>query len=227
MRYALVLSSVALLLFPSTSVRAADNLKCDKTSLDRLATDIVKLSGKERKKANKQLKNARAALESGDTKKCQRLVDRISVGSSKPSAADVAKLPPAERPARPNIDAVVAQFVKEFNSKDAAALAFHYAEDAAAFPPGQARVEGRENIRKMWEQAIKSGASNFMLTTNEVEESGNLAFESGTFSLDGPGNNGTVAKSSGKYVVVWKKAVDGTWQMYRDIWNEDQPAKAD
>jgi ketosteroid isomerase-like protein len=226
MRYALVLSSMALLLFPSPSVRAAPNLKCDKASLDRLATDIIKLSGKERKKANKQLNNAKAALESGDTKKCQRLVDRMSLGSSKPNA-DVAKLPAAERPARASIDAVVTQFVKDFNSKDAATLAFHYAEDAAVFPPGQARVEGRENIQKMWDQAIKSGTSNLMLTTAEVEESGNLAFESGAFSLDGTVPNGTVTKTSGKYVVVWKKTVDGTWQMYRDIWNENSPAKAD
>ena len=28
----------------------------------------------------------------------------------------------------------------------------------------------------------------------------------------------------GKYVVVWKKGSDGTWRLYRDIWNAD-PAK--
>ena len=226
MRYSLVLLGV-LLLIPSMSAGAADKLKCDKASLDSLAADVLKLSGKEKKKANKQLNNARAALESGDLKKCQRLISRISVGSSKPSSADASKLPAADRPARASIDAVVAQFVKEFNGKDAASLAFHYAENAAAFPPGQARVEGRENIQKMWEQVIASGAANLALRTAEVEESGNLAVETGTFSLEGPDHNGTAAKSSGKYVVVWKKTADGTWQMYRDIWNEDVPAKHD
>ena len=67
------------------------------------------------------------------------------------------------------------------------------------------------------------GTTDLTLTTKEVEEDGNLAFESGTFTLKAPGEDGNPADATGKYVVVWVKRED-IWKMYRDTWNSD-PAK--
>jgi ketosteroid isomerase-like protein len=202
--------AVALLLVISLNSRAAESVTCDQASLAKLETDVGSMSGKGKKRAMKQLTAAKKAFDAGDTKRCERIVARIGAGSSKTANA---------QPARPSIDATNAQFVKEFNSKDAAAAASHYAQDAAAFPPDQAKVEGRENIQKMWQAVIDAGATDLALTTAEVEESGGLAFESGALSLKMPGKDGKPMDVSGKYVVVWKKAADGSWQFYRDIWN--------
>jgi uncharacterized protein (TIGR02246 family) len=212
---------VPLLLLGSLGARGAENITCDKASLAKLETDMTAMSGKEKKRAMKQLTNAKTAFEAGDAKKCQRIVNKIAASSPKTAAQSV-----TTQPARASIDAVVAQFVKEFNSKDAAAAASHYAEDAAAFPPDQPRVEGRQNIQKMWQEVMDASVSDLTLTTIEVEESGNLALESGTLSFKAPGQDGKPTNIAGKYVVVWKKAADGTWQLYRDIWSADAPAKA-
>jgi ketosteroid isomerase-like protein len=32
-------------------------------------------------------------------------------------------------------------------------------------------------------------------------------------------------KDRGKYLAILKKAVDGTWKVYVDIWNSSLPAK--
>ena len=52
--------------------------------------------------------------------------------------------------AKEAIEASSAEFVKAYNSKSAAGVASLYAEDAAAFPPDMMRVDGRENIQKLW-----------------------------------------------------------------------------
>ena len=127
--------------------------------------------------------------------------------------------------AKEAIEASSAEFVKAYNSKSAAGVASLYADDAAAFPPDMKRVDGRENIQKLWQGAMDLGISDLTLTTVEVEESGDLAFETGTFTLKAPGNEGgKPVDAAGKYVVVWKKTQDGSWKLYRDIWNPD-PAK--
>ncbi|MER9328628.1 DUF4440 domain-containing protein [Mesorhizobium sp. M0488] len=123
--------------------------------------------------------------------------------------------------AKEGIEAANTEFVKAYNSKDAAAAASKYADDAAVFPPDMARIDGRQNIQKFWQGAIDMGVSDLTLTTLEVQESGNLAYESGTFSLKAPGKDSKLVETTGKYVVVWKKGQDGGWKLYRDIWNSD------
>jgi uncharacterized protein (TIGR02246 family) len=124
--------------------------------------------------------------------------------------------------AKEAIEASNAEFVKAYNSKSAAGVASLYTVDAAAFPPDMMRVDGRENIQKLWQGAMDLGISDLTLKTVEVEESGDLAYETGTFALKVPGNEGSKpVDAAGKYVVVWKKDLDGSWKLYRDIWNSD------
>src|SRR5262249_29374682 len=120
------------------------------------------------------------------------------------------------------IKASVAEFVKAYNSKSAAGAALVYADDAAAFPPDMLRVDGRENIQKLWQGAIDLGISDMTLTAVEVEEAGNLAYATGTFTVKAPGKDGgKPVDTAGKYVSVWKKGQDGNWKIFRDIWNND------
>jgi len=209
---ALILAS---LLLASVQARAAEPVKCDEAGLSQLEAQNGSLSGKEQKRATRLLAAARAALKAGKTKKCDRIIARMSGGSSTTAnREDVEK----------SVDEANADFMKQFNGKNAAALAAHYAENASAFPPDQSRVDGRENIQKMWQGVIDAGATDLALDTTDVEDSGNLAVESGTVTLKLPGKDGKQMDMSGKYVVVWKKGSDGAWQVYRDIWNSDAAA---
>jgi len=195
----------AVLLWAPLNAEAAESVTCDQASLAKLETQIGSMSGREKTQAMRLLAGAKKALAAGNVKRCQRIIARIGASSS----------------ATADINAANAQFVTDFNSKNAAAVASHYAEDAAAFPPDQMKVEGRENIQKMWQAVIDSGATDLALTSTEVEQSNALAFDSGSVSLKAPGQDGKPMDITGKYVVVWKKGKGGTWQLYRDIWNFD------
>ncbi|WP_274629962.1 YybH family protein [Arvimicrobium flavum] len=116
------------------------------------------------------------------------------------------------------------QLMESFNNKDAAAVAAHYTDDGAMLPPNEERIQGRENIQKLWQGWIDAGVTGLTLKALEVVEGGDIAFEEGAYTLKAPGADGKLMEDVGKYVVVWKKGPGGAWQLYRDIWNTSQPA---
>lgn len=118
-----------------------------------------------------------------------------------------------------DIPAAAEAFAAAFNSGDGAGVAALYSEDAALLPPDGKRVDGRAAIQTFWQGAIDSGLSNLTLNTVEILESGDYASEVGGLTLDAPGEGGAKTKVEGKFIVVWKKNAEGTWQLHRDIWN--------
>ena len=113
-------------------------------------------------------------------------------------------------------------FIAAYAAHDSAKIAALYAPDAAAFPPGAERANGRGAIRKVWQGAMDAGVTDVTVRTIDVVASGNLASETGEYALDVPGKDGKTVHVSGKYVVVWKRN-GGVWQLYRDIWNDTPP----
>ena len=93
-------------------------------------------------------------------------------------------------------------FIAAYAAHDAAKIATLYAPDAAAFPPGAERANGRDAIRKVWQGAMDAGVTNVTVRTVDVSVSGSFAYESGEYSLDAPGTDGKLAHITGKYVVV-------------------------
>ncbi len=118
---------------------------------------------------------------------------------------------------RTHIDEILVKFVSAFNAGDAATVASFYSEDAALFPPGGERIDGRSAIQTFWQGAADSGMKFDELRTIEVDSGGNIAGEIGVFVLSIPGDSGPT-KVPGQYIVVWKRT-GHTWQLHRDIWN--------
>ena len=109
------------------------------------------------------------------------------------------------------------------NTHDAAALAALYADDAVLMMPGAPVARGREAIaaayKKDMDVMAKSGWVNNQGSDSEIGLSGDLAYESNTFTIaDKTGKK----IDSGKYVTVFAKR-DGKWVIVRDIWNMDTP----
>ncbi len=118
---------------------------------------------------------------------------------------------------RTHIDDTAVKFRSAFNAGDGAGVASLYSEDAALFPPGGERLDGRSAVETFWQGAIDAGMKLDELRPVEVISHGNIAGEVGTFILSVPGDTG-VTKVKGKYIIIWKR--DGhTWQIHRDIWN--------
>ncbi len=118
---------------------------------------------------------------------------------------------------RAHINAASVKQVAAINAGDGATIASLYSEDAALYPPGAERVDGRSAIRDFWQSAIDSGMKVDDLHVVEFDSRSDIAVDIGNFVLSFPGDSG-VTKAAGKYIVIWKRN-GHTWQLHREIWN--------
>ena len=119
------------------------------------------------------------------------------------------------------IRAASIQFQESFAAADAASVASYYTIDAALLPAGGPRVEGRQAIQDYWQAAMDAGIADLQLNTLEIEDDDDLAYETGSYSLSTPMEDGTLGTVTGHYLVVWEEGDDDLWRMHRDIWNID------
>ena len=115
--------------------------------------------------------------------------------------------------------------VRAFNEGDIDGYMAAYPEDSAWFPPNSPIVNGADAIRAFASQlaANPSFAFDVQVTTVEVSRDGGLAYLIGSYQLtlsDPEGNSGT---DHGKFVEVWEKHPDNTWNHVLAIWNSNDP----
>ncbi len=122
---------------------------------------------------------------------------------------------------RDSIEATIKTLLDSLSGGDAAGVAAHYTDDAALLPPEAARIDGREGIQGYWQALIDAGIGDVEMTTQEVDNFGDVANEVGIISATAPSEDGGRVQMAGKYVAVWKRGGDGTWRLHRDIWNFD------
>ncbi len=120
---------------------------------------------------------------------------------------------------RPAIEKAIAAFEKAASAKDAAALASFYTEDATLMPPGSPPIKGRSNIKAFWNSFLNAGASDPKLRVVELGSAGDLAYEIGAFEANMPNPQGNIARTAGKYLVVWKRQPDGSIKMVADMFS--------
>jgi ketosteroid isomerase-like protein len=112
-----------------------------------------------------------------------------------------------------------ARFSDAYKRGDFQTIGMMYDEHAIAFPPDADMVMGRQAIQDLWKSASDSGVKSLDLTVLGAESSGNYMIETGRALLRVQPAGKPETTQSVKYVVVWKKQKDGSWKIYRDIWN--------
>ena len=115
-----------------------------------------------------------------------------------------------------------AEFVANARAGNAAALAAAYADDAVIMPPNAPAFRGPEAIRQFWTGFLSMGQIDIALTPDKVTQSGNLATEIGHYEITISPKGAAPIHDKGKYLVAWRK-VGGTWKLFGDIFNSDQP----
>lgn len=115
---------------------------------------------------------------------------------------------------RESIESINRDFAAAFLRGDAGAVADLYTVDAELLPQGAESVAGRPAIAAFWKGAIDAGVKDIVLTTEQLESAGDLAYEVGKVRL--VASDGQVSED--RYLVVWKR-VNDKWQLHRDIWN--------
>jgi uncharacterized protein (TIGR02246 family) len=126
---------------------------------------------------------------------------------------------------RQAIEEANVEFGEAVRMGDAAALANLYTEDARILPPNSEMIEGKEGIEAYWGGGLQMGIKDVVLSTVDVLGMGDLVCEIGRYDLTIQPEEQEAVKDNGKYLVLWKKAMDGTWKLYVDIWNTSMPAQ--
>ncbi|HZR57264.1 MAG TPA: DUF4440 domain-containing protein [Terriglobales bacterium] len=107
-------------------------------------------------------------------------------------------------------------------TKDLEQTLSFYADDASVLPFNAPIVTGKVQIRQLWSHLMSTPGFSlrFAPTSVEVAQSGDLAYEIGTFELTMHDAQGKPVKTPGKYVVTWKQ-MGGKWKATADIFNTD------
>ncbi len=104
-------------------------------------------------------------------------------------------------------------------ANDWAAVAALYTEDAVLMPPNAPAVTGPANIQAYFGSLPPMGALD--LADVEIDGVGDWAFVRGTYSLTMAVEGMEPIADSGTYLEICRKQADGTWLIYRDIYNSD------
>jgi uncharacterized protein (TIGR02246 family) len=149
-------------------------------------------------------------------------------------AAAVAIAACAQQPAdtRAADEATLRALIKDWSAsaqaKDPAKFASFYAEDAIVMLAGAPDFKGisaiREGITGMMQDP--AFALSFEADNVVVARAGDLAYETGTYSLTMPGPDKKPVTEKGHYVVVWRKGTDGAWKAVIDAPISDPPDAA-
>ena len=113
--------------------------------------------------------------------------------------------------------------VHAFNDGDIDGYMAAYPADSAWLPPNAPTVVGAESIRALASQlAANPGfAFDVEVETIEVSGDGKMAYLVGTYELTLSDADGNLGTDYGKFVEVWKKHPDDSWNHVLAIWNSN------
>lgn len=111
-----------------------------------------------------------------------------------------------------------AEWVKAVAAKDAEKSASFYDEHGTLMAPGAKIATGTDEIRKTWAAMIATPGFALTFSPNavRVSQSGDMAYELGTFELTTNDKKGKPQTMKANYVVVWGKQADGNWKALVD-----------
>ena len=92
-----------------------------------------------------------------------------------------------------------------------------------SFVPGAPVIQGKRAIRDAWTGIVGTGGNRVKIDVREVQESGDMAFDTGHFTATDP--DGSIL-NAGKWIVIWKRDASGAWSIHRDFMHWDTPPAA-
>ena len=117
------------------------------------------------------------------------------------------------------IEAENAKFMDAIRKGDSSAVSANYSSDAWLLPPNSDAIQGND-IPAFWGSFIRSGVKDLKMVIDDISGNEDQIAETGKYEIYGAENK---LLDKGKYIVVWKP-VNGSWKMYRDIFNTSMPA---
>ena len=122
------------------------------------------------------------------------------------------------------IDSVNTAFDEAWNKKDSAAVIKMFADDIIMIS-GKNILKGKEELAKKFVSNQMPVAGNLKVTKERVDASGNLGYETGTWSLQISLPGKAPFEQTGNYNFVWKKGADQNWKVSVINMEDHDPAK--
>lgn len=115
-----------------------------------------------------------------------------------------------------------AGFQTAMRAGDIDAVMSAYAADAMLLPPNMPGMSGPAAIRQFWSGYLSQGTVDLTLTTDDIQQSGDLAVETGHYvaRLTPKAAGAMPVNDNGKYMVVHRK-IGGQWRILRDMFSSD------
>ncbi len=100
-----------------------------------------------------------------------------------------------------------------------------WAEEGVQLPPGNPPVVGKEAIYERISADLETFEySEFVINNEDVEVNGDLAFARGIYVVTlAAKEGGDPISVDGKYMTIMRQQPDGSWKIYRDIFNSNVP----
>lgn len=116
-----------------------------------------------------------------------------------------------------------AAWLNAYQSKNAAAAAAFYAPQGAMLAPNRPLLGGNRALTKFIAKsfALQDYDIIWHLKQAEVARSGELGYTTGSYEMSFRRPREKLFFDKGKYLMVWKKQLDGTWKVLFDISNSD------
>ena len=124
------------------------------------------------------------------------------------------------------ISAVWVQYRTALNSGDIDAMISLWVDDGIMLPPGSLPVIGKENIRTTAEAPLDHYIRDVaVIEEKETQIMGDWAYSWGMYKASlTPKSEGESYFVDGKFFTIFKRQADGSWRIYRDIFNSNVPA---
>jgi uncharacterized protein (TIGR02246 family) len=131
--------------------------------------------------------------------------------------------PPAPD-ARVAVDAIFAKYAASLGASDADAWSTLWTEDGVQLPPDAPPVVGRVAIREKLRSVLAQFRFDMRIRTEEVRTAGDWSFARGSYAATlTPKAGGAALPIDGKFVTIFLRQPDGSWRIYRDIFNSNTP----
>jgi uncharacterized protein (TIGR02246 family) len=132
--------------------------------------------------------------------------------------------PAADRAA---IQQVWVDYTNAVETGNADAYMALWADGGVQMPPGAPPNIGKDMIRARTEKGMAADAGNNVVMNidpKEITVLGDYAYSRGLYTVDVTGSDGkALAHVDGKFMTILRRQDDGSWKIYRDIFNSNVP----
>ncbi|HWW15144.1 MAG TPA: DUF4440 domain-containing protein [Candidatus Dormibacteraeota bacterium] len=115
-------------------------------------------------------------------------------------------------------------WVQDLRTKQLEPILKFYTPDAVFLQPTGERITGTAALRALFQTVMSTFTSDLTLHSQNLESSGDLAYDSGDFQ-ETLTTIATGAKltSKGSYVMIFKRQPTGSWQIVQQVWTGTPP----